>query len=52
MVCLANTIKHAIYPLAFQTPEGARHIERVTNTAGYNYWLACDVCLKVCPNTR
>ena len=52
MTCLANTIKHAIYPLAFQTPEGMKQIERVTNTAGYNYWLACDTCLKVCHNNR
>ncbi|HMK37356.1 MAG TPA: 4Fe-4S double cluster binding domain-containing protein [Desulfomonilaceae bacterium] len=52
MTCLAHTIKHAIYPLAFQAPEGMRHIERVINTAGYNYWLSCDTCLKVCPNNR
>jgi epoxyqueuosine reductase QueG len=52
MTCLANTIKHAIYALAFQTPEGMRQIERVTNTAGYNYWVACDTCLKVCPSNR
>jgi len=50
MTCLAKTIKHAIYPLAFQNPEGVKQIERVTNTAGYNYWLSCDTCLKVCPN--
>lgn len=50
MTCLGHTIKHAIYPLALQTPEGMQQIERVVNTAGYNYWLACDTCLKVCPN--
>ena len=50
MSCLAHTIKHAIYPIAFQTPEGMKQIERVVNTAGYNYWLACHTCLKVCPN--
>lgn len=52
MTCLTKTIKHAIYPLAFQTPEGMKQIERVTNTAGHNYWLTCDTCLKVCPNNR
>jgi epoxyqueuosine reductase len=52
MTYLANTIKHAIYPLALQTPEGMRQIERVINTAGYNYWLACDTCLKVCPSNQ
>ena len=43
------TIKHAMYPLAFKDEIGLKHIERVINTAGYNYWLACDECLKVCP---
>lgn len=50
LTCLASTIKHAIYPLALHGPEALQHIERVINTAGYNYWLACDTCLKVCPN--
>jgi epoxyqueuosine reductase len=49
MTCLRYTIKHAIYPLAFKDEIGLKHIERVINTAGYNYWLACDECLKVCP---
>jgi epoxyqueuosine reductase len=52
MTCLAQTIKHAIYPIAFSTEEGRRHIERVVNTAGNNYWLACDKCLSVCPSNR
>jgi epoxyqueuosine reductase len=52
MTCLAHTIKHAIYPIAFNTPEGFKHIERVVNTAGYNYWLDCDRCLGVCPSNR
>ncbi len=52
MTCLAKTIKHAIYPLALQTPEGLKQIERVVNTAGYNYWLDCDTCLKVCPSNQ
>ena len=42
-------IKHATYPLALKDEIGRKHIERIINTAGYNYWLACDECLKVCP---
>jgi len=49
MTCLQYSIKHAIYPLALKDEIGLKHIERVINTAGYNYWLACDECLKVCP---
>ncbi len=52
MTCLGHTIKHAIYPLALKDEAGLNHIERVINTAGYNYWLACDECLKVCPLNR
>jgi len=52
MTCLAHTIKHAIYPLALKDAVGLKHIERVINTAGYDYWLDCDECLKVCPNNR
>ncbi|MBI9077302.1 MAG: epoxyqueuosine reductase [Desulfatibacillum sp.] len=49
MNCLGHTIKHAIYPLALNTPEGIRNIERVINTAGHNYWITCHECLSVCP---
>jgi len=49
MTCLAHTIKHAIYPLALKTEEGLKNIERVINTAGHNYWIDCDECVKVCP---
>lgn len=52
MICLRYAIKHAIYPLTLKDELGLKHIERVTNTAGYNYWLACDECLKVCPINR
>jgi epoxyqueuosine reductase len=52
MKCLAHTIKHAIYPLALKDAKGLKHIERIINTAGYDYWLDCDECLKVCPNNR
>ena len=49
MKCLAYTIRHGIYPLAFKTEQGLKNIETVINTAGYNYWLKCNKCLKVCP---
>ena len=49
MACLAHTIKHAIYPLALKNAEGLKRIERVINTAGYDYWLDCFNCVKVCP---
>jgi len=52
MKCLAHTIKHAIYPLAFRTPEDFKHMGRVINTAGYNYWLTCNNCMRVCPSNR
>lgn len=50
MVCLGAIIRHAIYPLALKGEEGMKNIELVNNTAGYNYWLKCDECLKVCPS--
>ena len=25
-----------------------KNIQTIINTAGYNYWLKCDECLKVC----
>ncbi|HCS76230.1 MAG TPA: hypothetical protein DIW05_00310 [Syntrophaceae bacterium] len=49
MTCLGYTIKHAIYPLALSSEAGLKNIERVINTAGHNYWIGCDECLKVCP---
>ncbi len=49
MTCLGHTIKHAIYPLALSSETGLKNIERVINTAGHNYWIGCDECLKVCP---
>ncbi|MFP4476082.1 MAG: hypothetical protein ACLFOY_11045 [Desulfatibacillaceae bacterium] len=52
MKCLGHTIKHAIYPLALNSPDAVRHIERVVNTAGYNYWLKCHECLTVCPSNQ
>lgn len=52
MTCLGHTIKHAIYPLALKDELGLKNIERVINTAGYNYWLTCNECVRVCPNNR
>lgn len=52
MACNAKMIKHAIYPVALDRNNVGKYIERVTNTAGYNYWLKCNACLKVCPNNR
>ena len=49
MTCLAHSIKHVIYPLAMKGEEGRKRIERITNTAGYNYWMECFSCVKVCP---
>ena len=49
MACLVYCIKHAIYPIALKDEQGIKNIERVINTAGHNYWLKCDECLKVCP---
>lgn len=52
MICLPYSVKHAIYPLALKGADALNHIERVVNTAGNDYWLACDECLKACPNNR
>ena len=52
MDCLGYLVKHAIYPLALKTEKGLQQIERVINTAGYNYWLTCNECLRVCPSKR
>jgi epoxyqueuosine reductase QueG len=49
MTCLGHTIKHGIYKLALTSAEDFQFIERIINTTGYNYWLDCDECLKVCP---
>lgn len=50
--CLAYTIRHGIYPLALRDEAGRKHMEMIINTAGYNYWLKCNECLKVCPKNR
>ena len=48
-VCMPYSTKHAIYPIALRDKKGLKHIERIINTAGYNYWLSCNECLKGCP---
>jgi epoxyqueuosine reductase QueG len=50
--CMLNTISHAIYNISLKDPEGLKNIETVINTAGYNYWIGCNTCLKVCPNNN
>jgi len=52
LTCLGHTIKHAIYPIALKDKQGLKHIERIINTAGHNYWLECNECIRVCPNNR
>jgi epoxyqueuosine reductase QueG len=52
MACLSHTIRHGIYPLALKDEVGRKNIEMIINSAGYNYWLKCDECLKVCPRNR
>ena len=49
LTCLKDTIKHAIYPLAIKSADDLKHLERINNTAGLNYWLTCNNCLKACP---
>ena len=39
-------------PRFVRNAEKLKHIERVINTADYDYWIDCDECLKVCPNNR
>ena len=52
MKCLGYAIKHAIYPLALKDEAGLKNIERVINTAGHDYWIACNECVKKCPTNR
>lgn len=49
-VCTGYAFKHAIYHLTLEDEYGLQNIETIINTAGYNYWIACDECLKACPN--
>ena len=47
--CLTHTIRHAIYPLALRDEAGRKNIETIVNTAGYNAWIRCHECQRVCP---
>jgi len=51
-ICMAHSIRHAIYPLALKDERGRRNIETIFNTAGYNAWMKCHECQKACPNNR
>jgi epoxyqueuosine reductase len=51
-ICLAYSIRHAIYPLALQDERGRKNIEIVVNTAGYNAWIKCYECQKACPKNQ
>jgi epoxyqueuosine reductase QueG len=48
-VCTGFSIRHPIYPLALKEEWGLASMELIANTAGYNYWVSCCECLKVCP---
>jgi epoxyqueuosine reductase len=51
-ICMAYTIRHAIYPLALRNERGRKNIETVFNTAGYNAWIKCHECQKACPKNQ
>ena len=40
-------LKRKILSYTQGTEKGPQQIERVINTAGYNYWLTCNECLRV-----
>ena len=52
VMCGRTSIGHAIYPLAFAADRSPENRELVFNTAGYNYWVKCLKCQKVCPLNR
>lgn len=49
MVCLGYSIKHGIYRHVLTDDYGRENFEMVVNTTGYNYWIDCTECQKVCP---
>lgn len=49
LTCMTYAIRHAIYPLALREEIGRKNIETIINTAGYNSWVRCFECLRVCP---
>jgi len=48
-LCTRLAIKHPIYLLTLKEEWGPASMELVANTAGYNYWISCSECQKVCP---
>lgn len=52
LTCMEYSIRHAIYPLALRDEVGRKNIETIINTAGYNSWIKCNECLKVCPKNN
>lgn len=51
-VCGPSAFFHSIYPLACASDRSAENREMVYNTAGYNYWIKCIECMRVCPLNR
>jgi epoxyqueuosine reductase QueG len=51
-ICGPSAFGHSIYPLALATDRSAENREMVFNTAGYNYWIKCLECQRVCPINR
>ncbi len=49
MACLGYSIKHGIYRHVLTDDYGRKNLEMVINTTGYNYWLSCTECQRVCP---
>jgi hypothetical protein len=63
---LAMIDRHGNIPMTFMQPAGfiksmlaweeregeLNHIQRVINTPGYDFWIACYECLKVFPINR
>ncbi len=48
-ICTRKAIRHPIYRLTLKEEWGPDSMELVANTAGYNYWIGCSECQKVCP---
>ncbi len=51
-LCARLAVKHPIYLLTMKEEWGPASMELVANTAGYNYWIGCSECQRVCPANR
>ncbi len=51
-LCARASVKHPIYLLTAKEEWGPASLELVANTAGYNYWIGCSECQRVCPANR